>query len=142
MPFEIHTEEDIAGLEARARATNGVGPHVLSFAEILKADVCEPAMLVDQIMPATGASLIVGAAKSGKTLVAVAQAISVASGAALFGHYRVLKPGPVLFVERDDPGGLARPPQSIPMKPSSSASVFTIPFASTSSAQRNTDTRC
>jgi hypothetical protein len=80
-------------------------PRVLSVADILNLDIQEAKMLIESIVPAAGASLIVGAAKSGKTLAAVQMAISVASGVALYGYYRVLAPGPVLVVEQDDPGG-------------------------------------
>lgn len=80
-------------------------PRVLSVEDILKLDIPEASMLIEGIVPAAGASLIVGAAKSGKTLDAVQKAISVASGVPLYGYYRVLTPGPVLVVEQDDPGG-------------------------------------
>jgi hypothetical protein len=65
----------------------------------------EATMLIEGILPTTGASLLVGAAKSGKTLNAVQMAIAVASGSALYGNYRVVAPGPVLIVEQDDPAG-------------------------------------
>ena len=42
-----------------------------------------------------------GAAKSGKTLLGVQQAAAVASGAALFDTYRVLKQGAALIVEQE-----------------------------------------
>ncbi|MBZ5607168.1 MAG: AAA family ATPase [Acidobacteriia bacterium] len=48
---------------------------------------------------------MVGAPKSGKTLLAVQCALAVASGTRLFDHYRVLEPGPTLIVEQDDPAG-------------------------------------
>lgn len=80
-------------------------PKVLDVAEILALDIPEASMLIEGILPAAGASLIVGAAKSGKTLAAIQMAIAVASGEALYGNYRVLTPGPVLIVEQDDPAG-------------------------------------
>ncbi len=81
-------------------------PRILSVDDILKLDIPEASMLIEGNVAASGASLIVGAAKSGKTLVAVQMAISVASGAPLYGNYRVFAPGPVLFVEKDDPSGV------------------------------------
>jgi RecA-family ATPase len=59
------------------------------------------------MIPMRGASLIVGAPKSGKTLLAAQTAIAVASGTALFRNYRVNQPGPVLLVEQDDPAATA-----------------------------------
>ena len=80
-------------------------PRILSVADLLKMDVPEPKMLIEGIVPAAGASLSIGAAKSGKTLDAVQKGIAVASGAPLYGYYRVSEPGAVLFVEQDDPAG-------------------------------------
>jgi len=91
------------------RSVNGShsspGPLVLSVADILALDVKEPEMLIAGVLPAAGASLSVGAAKSGKTLDAAQKAIAVASGSALYDFYQVRNPGPVLFLEQDDPAG-------------------------------------
>lgn len=101
--------EILAELELEQLPVNGNhasdGPRVLSVADILALDVREPEMLIAGVLPAAGASLSVGAAKSGKTLDAAQKAIAVASGSALYGFYQVLKPGPVLFLEQDDPAG-------------------------------------
>jgi hypothetical protein len=56
-------------------------------------------------LPARGVSLIVGAAKSGKTLLAVQEAVAIARGSALFGCYPVLQRGAAMIVEQDDPDG-------------------------------------
>jgi hypothetical protein len=106
MPFDITSIEDIAAVEKHALAACvPVGPKILNVGEILALNVREASMMIEGIMPAAGASLIVGAAKSGKTLAAVQMAIAVASGEALYDNYRVLTPGPVLIVEQDDPAG-------------------------------------
>lgn len=103
---EIRAESDIDSLGPIAKRPSAItSPNVLSVADILKLDVPEASMLIEGIVPAAGASLIVGAAKSGKTLDAVQKAIAVASGRALYGHYSVLTPGPALVVEQDDPAG-------------------------------------
>jgi hypothetical protein len=80
-------------------------PRVMSVEEILQLDVAEASMLIEGNIPARGASLLVGSAKSGKTIKAVQMAIAVASGSPLYGKYRVLTPGPALVVEQDDPAG-------------------------------------
>src|SRR5262249_12243188 len=80
---------------------------VFSVADLLALDVPPPEMLIEGMIPMRGASLTVGAAKSGKTVVMVQAGIAVASGNALFGFYRIHTPGPVLIVEQDDPAGAA-----------------------------------
>lgn len=80
---------------------------VLSVSDLLALDIAIPEMLIENIIPMRGASLINGASKSGKTLVAAQAAIAVASGTALFGQYRVLQSGPVLMIEQDDPAATA-----------------------------------
>jgi hypothetical protein len=80
---------------------------VLTVDEILAHDSGDTSMLIEGHLPATGAVLLVGAAKSGKTILAVQMAIAVASGASLYGKYPVLARGAVLLVEQDDPAGLS-----------------------------------
>jgi RecA-family ATPase len=58
-------------------------------------------------LPARGASLKVGQSKSGKTILAVQEALAIAQGKPLFDYYPVLKPGPVMVVQQDDPNGTA-----------------------------------
>lgn len=83
-------------------------PKILNVADLRALQVSATEMLFEGMpIPARGASLIVGAAKSGKTLLAVQQGIAVASGTALFDNYRVLTQGAVLIVEQDDPAGEA-----------------------------------
>lgn len=107
MPFEIKTVEDLDTFEQRIGSVGRSvdGPQVLSVADILALDIPEASMLIEGVLPSAGASLVVGPAKSGKTLVASQMGIAVASAASLFGKYCVLNPGPVLFVEKDDPAG-------------------------------------
>lgn len=106
MPLEIQTEADLACVETMARKLKSrAGPKVFSVADLLALDVPPPLKLIDKMLPATGANLVSGPPKSNKTLLAVQMGISVASGNALFDYYKVEKPGPVLMVEQDDPGG-------------------------------------
>src|SRR5579864_3021886 len=107
MPFEITTEADLASIEARAKASGAAKPEVLNVADVLALKVSAPSMLIDNTLPSTGATLMFGAPKSNKTLLAVQTGIAVASAHALCDYYRVLQPGPVLLVEQDDPAGAA-----------------------------------
>ncbi|MEN6532409.1 MAG: AAA family ATPase [Bryobacteraceae bacterium] len=80
-------------------------PRVLDICQILALEVPAPKMLVESVLPTAGACLLFGAAKSGKTLLAVQTLLAVAGGRPLFDYYHVLEPGPVLIVEQDDPAG-------------------------------------
>src|SRR5688572_4354448 len=100
-------------------------PRVLTVADILAHDRGDGSMLIEGHLPASGAVLLVGAAKSGKTIMAIQMAIAVASGSPLYGKYRVQRPAPVLVVEQDDPAGISSV-QAILQR--SSVSTTGIPF--------------
>ena len=106
--LKVASVEDLAAIETRAIAASATRPpKVLGVRDLLALDIPEARMRIDCVIPAAGASLIVGAAKCGKTLNAVQIAIAVASGEALYGNYRVLESGPTLIVEQDDQAGIA-----------------------------------
>jgi hypothetical protein len=67
----------------------------------------EREQLVENVLPSTGATLMFGAPKCNKTLLAVQAGIAVASAHPLCDYYRVVEPGAVLMVEQDDPAGAA-----------------------------------
>src|SRR5665213_270298 len=96
--------EIIAASELAALPENGVGnrgnsgPRVLDVADLLALDTPAPSMLVENWLPERGASLIVGAAKANKTLIAVQIGIAVATGNPFLENYRILRPGPVLIL--------------------------------------------
>lgn len=81
---------------------------VVDHAELLQIKTETEEMLFDGFpLPARGAVLIIGGAKTGKTLLGIQAAISLARGKALFDYYSVVRQGPALIVEEDDPGGTA-----------------------------------
>jgi hypothetical protein len=84
-------------------------PKILNCAELLMVETETEEMLFGDgySLPAYGLTLKVGAPKSGKTLLAVQEALAVARDRALFDNYRVRKPGPVMIIEQDDPNGAA-----------------------------------
>src|SRR4051812_22195787 len=94
MPFEIQSEADLAVFQGRAPKDHvqQVSTEVLSVDDLLALEIPEPEMLIEGLLPTPGASLLFGAPKSNKTLLAVQMAIAVASGSPLFDRYRVLKP--------------------------------------------------
>jgi RecA-family ATPase len=78
----------------------------LNVHEIKALNAIPSQMLIELLIPSPGASLLVGAPKSGKTVLAVHMAMATATGNPLFGKFRV-DPGPALIVEQDDPSGAA-----------------------------------
>lgn len=82
-------------------------PKVLTVEQILAVKRSKPKMLIESLIPIPGAVLISGPQKSGKTVLAVQAAIAVASGRPLMDNFRIIEPGPVLFIEQDDPAGAA-----------------------------------
>jgi len=108
MPFEIETEADLGKFDSQRPDPKPRGaPRILSVADLLALQVPPPSMLVESIVPGSGATLLVGAPKSNKTLLSVQIGIAVASGNPVCEYYRVLQAGPVLMVEQDDPAGAA-----------------------------------
>jgi hypothetical protein len=112
---EVHQEPDLSAVagEWTARpngkaSQNGKKPEepkVLSLADLMKIDLPKPEMLIESMTPERGAELVVAAGKTGKTILAVQKVKSVASGKALFNNYRVVRQGPAMIVEQDDPDG-------------------------------------
>jgi hypothetical protein len=79
---------------------------ILSADELLKLEAPERVMLIDTILPTPGAVLLVGAHKSGKTVLAAQMAIAIATGHPLMDNYAIIGgQRPVLIVEQDDPAG-------------------------------------
>jgi hypothetical protein len=83
-------------------------PRILSCAEVLKIETPAEELIFDGYpIPARGLTLLVGTPKSGKTLLAVQEALAIARHRPLFDYYSILKSGPVMIIEQDDPGGAA-----------------------------------
>jgi len=80
-------------------------PKRLSVGQVKALDVLPPAMMIESLFPATGLCLFTGAQKMGKTIFSAQTAVAVATNQALLGYYSILKPGPALIVEVDDPAG-------------------------------------
>lgn len=76
------------------------------LASLKDATIPEREEVVQHYVLNDAVTLLASASKSGKTVLAVAMGMAVASGSALLGHFRVRK-APVLIVERDDQQGKA-----------------------------------
>jgi hypothetical protein len=76
--------------------------------ELMSRTLTRPSELIEGVMPTPGAVLIVGAKKSGKTILAVQTAIAIAARERyLWGQCKINQPGPTLVLEQDDPAGEA-----------------------------------
>ncbi len=82
-------------------------PRLVSATEILSMETIKQQLLVDPIITRPGAWLCNGSQKAGKTLLSVQLALSVHAGNALFDYYRIPEALGVLFIEQDDPSGVA-----------------------------------
>jgi hypothetical protein len=101
--FEVTTQNIDYAFEERGPD----GAKIFNFKEIMHLNVTEAQPLIEGIGLYPGANLIVAAPKCGKTLTVAQFSISLATGEALYGQFRVLRPGPVLIVAQDDPAGAA-----------------------------------
>jgi hypothetical protein len=100
MKRELQAESELETLPSMSASMKGSNrddhpttPRVLSVVDLLALDMPAPSMLVESILPERGASLIVGAAKANKTLIAIQLGIAVASGHPFLENYRVVRPG-------------------------------------------------
>jgi hypothetical protein len=81
-------------------------PKEISYRELIERKPEVAQMLFEGYpLPAHGATLKIGPSRGGKTILAVQELLAIASGRALFDFCRVLKQGPVMIVEVDDPAG-------------------------------------
>jgi AAA domain-containing protein len=96
---QICAPAHVKGKAARER------PVALTVEDLLKLQVPERKMLIETLIPTPGAVLLVGAHKSGKTVLSAQIAIAEASGHPLMDNYRVIDQGAVIVVEQDDPAG-------------------------------------
>jgi hypothetical protein len=106
--LQIESELETLPLDSAENYTdrsNNQIPEVLNVAELIALRVPAPEMLIEEFLPASGASLMFGAPKSGKTILAIQVALAVATGTSLFDSYAILKQGAALIVEQDDPAG-------------------------------------
>lgn len=72
------------------------------FGSLLK-NVKRPKFIIDQILTEGACGFIAGEPKCYKSWVGLDLAMSVSTGANFMGHFRVVKPGPVLYIQEEDP---------------------------------------
>ena len=72
------------------------------FGALLK-NVKRPKFLVEGLLTEGSVGFIAGEPKSYKSWTALDLALSISTGADFLGHFRVTKPGPVLYIQEEDP---------------------------------------
>lgn len=94
------SEETTQQLEAEAEGGPKADPQRLGA---LLKNVRRPKYLVDGILTEGACGFIAGEPKCYKSWVGLDLALSVATGADFLGHFRVVNPGPVLYIQEEDP---------------------------------------
>jgi len=96
------SDETIAKLESddADEDIERMGPQRLGF---LLKNIKKPKYLVQGILTEGACGFIAGEPKSYKSWVALDLALSVATGADFLGEFRVANPGPVLYIQEEDP---------------------------------------
>lgn len=72
------------------------------FGTLLK-NVKKPKFIIDQVLTEGAVGFIAGEPKCYKSWVALDMALSLATGAPFLAHFRVVRPGPILYIQEEDP---------------------------------------
>lgn len=91
------SDQDLSELQPTPATT----PFV-RYASFMAMTMEEPRWLIENIWTASSHGILGGEPKTSKTALALAAAISVASGRPFLGEYEVHTPGPVLFVQEEN----------------------------------------
>lgn len=94
------TPETLAKLEEEAEQVDRPGPQRLGF---LLKNIKKPKYLIDKILTEGACGFIAGEPKCYKSWVGLDLALSIATGASFLGQFRVINPGPVLYIQEEDP---------------------------------------
>ena len=81
---------------------SSMAPVIHWYNELMEKDLPPPRWLIEGIWGDENNGILAGEPKSYKTTLALDMAISVASGEPFLGHYPVINPGPVLFVQEEN----------------------------------------
>lgn len=80
---------------------------VVTLDELAKMKLPQATFLIENILTGPGAWSLIGSHKTGKTLFAAQLALSYHAPVPFLDYYRTLESRAVLFIEQDDPAGLA-----------------------------------
>jgi len=97
------SDETVEKLEKEEEEDDGIErpePDRLGF---LLKNIKKPKYLIKDILTEGACGFIAGEPKSYKSWVGLDMAFSLATGADFLGHFRVVNPGPVLYIQEEDP---------------------------------------
>jgi len=97
------SEETVEKLNKEEELEEEVDRAVPERLGFLLKNIKKPKYLVQGILTEGACGFIAGEPKSYKSWVGLDLALSVATGADFLGHFRVLNPGPVLYIQEEDP---------------------------------------
>lgn len=70
--------------------------------------VKRPKYIIENVLTEAACGFIAGEPKCYKSWVGLEMALSVSTGAPFLGHFRVVKPGPVLYIQEEDPATIVK----------------------------------
>lgn len=82
-------------------------PEIVTVEALSKMELQQPKYIFEGLITGPGAWTMIGSQKAGKTLLAAQMALSYQRPIPFLDYYRTLESRGVLFVEQDDPAGLA-----------------------------------
>lgn len=97
------SDETVAKLEEEDDVDEDIGRALPERLGFLLKNIKKPKYLVQGILTEGACGFIAGEPKSYKSWVGLDLALSVATGADFLGQFRVLNPGPVLYIQEEDP---------------------------------------
>lgn len=101
------SDETIEKLEKEAEEEGIERPDPQRFGYLLK-NVKVPKYIIKDVLSEGACGFIAAEPKTYKSWIGLDMAMSVATGADFLGHFRVIEPGPVLYIQEEDPPATLR----------------------------------
>jgi RecA-family ATPase len=105
--FEIDIPRSMSPPSKSRTSSGEQEPQILTMSNLAERRLTPPSYVVDGLITTPGAWLLVGAQKTGKTILALRLALDYHAGNSFLGEYKMLDSRSALVVEQDDPSGLA-----------------------------------
>jgi hypothetical protein len=99
------SEETVKAAEFEEEEIERSAPQRLGF---LLANIKRPRYVIDKILTEGSCGFIAGEPKCYKSWVGLDMILSVATGAPFMGEFRVTNPGPVLYIQEEDPPSIIK----------------------------------
>ncbi len=96
-----------AGADPRRQGPANREPHIITCVDVEAMYTEPPKFVIENLLTTPGVWTLVGSHKSGKTLLAAQLALTYQAGVPFLDWYKTLESRGVLFIDQDDPAGLA-----------------------------------